>query len=99
MRRSHNLDVKAYEAKYEKVSDVQPGLKTNKKDVLGEALDDTLSELCEPAKRLVSFLEENKRRKSRSGNSDQNLKRLKPLREKEKLERQIEFSDSSDEEK
>ena len=89
MRRSHNLDVKAYEAKYEKASNIQPGLKTNEKDVLGE--------LCEPAKGLVSFLKETKRRKSR--NSDQNLKRLKPLREKEKLERQIEFSDSSDEEK
>ena len=91
MRRSHNLDVKAYEAKYEKASNIQPGLKTNEKDVLGE--------LCEPAKGLVSFLKETKRRKSKSGNSDQNLKRLKPLREKEKLERQIEFSDSSDEEK
>ena len=94
LKRSHSLDVNAYEAQYEKAREVQ----LEEKDVLGEVLDETLNELCEPAKRVASFLKENKKRKLSGGDSQQIPKVLKPLDEKMELESQIEFSDSSDDE-
>lgn len=97
LKRVHNnLDVNAYEAQYEKAPEVQ----LEEKDLLGEVLDDTLNELCQPAKRVASFLEKIKESKKRklSGDLHQNSKVLKPLDENMELESQIEFSDSSDDE-
>ena len=91
MRKIHDLDFNAYEAKYEKPSEIQPD------DLLEEVLDDTLKELCDPAKRVVSLLKQNKKRKS-TRRFQQNSKSMKRLDENVEIESQIEFSDSSDDE-
>ena len=83
------MDIGEYEEKYEKVNPTTNHL-DNDQDVLGEVLDETLNELCEP--------EMNRKRKS-SGDLQQSSKYLKPsTSENKELESQIEFSDSSDDE-
>merc|ERR1719222_445848 len=100
--RRHKLEISEYEEKYEQTNQ-ENNHPDDGQNLLGEVLDETLNELCEPKE---TFPKESRKRKS-SVHLQQNSKHLKPstgqklkasTSENKELESQIEFSDSSDDE-
>ena len=108
LRNNHNTEIEEYENKYvlpSKEVEVNQSENPKEKDLLGEVLNETLNELCEPEEDLAA--KETKKRKL-SGNFQKNSKHLKLLEnivkntgykmKNTEIESQIEFSDSSDDE-